>query len=533
MSNFVGRDILYKEKAREMLTRGVDKVAEAVKVTLGPKGHAVVFSKMGKPNFSLDGVTVAKQIRLEDEAENFGAQLAIDIASKSDKKAGDGTTTATILAQSILKQGLKALTAGIDHTRMKKGVDKALEMAKESIKSQSKEVSSKEDLASVATISSRDKEVGRVVAEVVHELGKDAVITVEEGKVVGLFKEMVEGMKLDKGLFSPYFITSRERMNSEFENPYILVTDAVISENDQIYNSLKEVLMSDKREIVIFCSDLKGEALMSLIRNHLEGKIKIAVVKAPGIGDDKQEQLGDIAELVGATYISENTGIKLNDATVNDMGTASRVITDQNETIIVGGKGDIKERVKGIKLEIENVKSEYKKELAEQRLAKLTGQIAVIKAGSLSEQENAELRYRIEDAVRSAKSALEEGIVGGGGMALMLASEEIENDVMENINYDMAFRTGLEIVAEAMQEPARQIILNSGEKPDVVLQKTASEKKGYNANTGEYVDLKEAGIIDPAKVVRTGLENAVSIASMFLITDAVIIDKKEEDKKDE
>lgn len=523
------KDILYSDEARKKLVAGVDKLANAVKVTLGPRGKTVAFER-GTPIFSLDGVTVAKQITLKDRGENMGAQMVIDVARNTDKEAGDGTTTATILAQSILKAGMKALAAGIDHTQMKKGIDAALELAQGFIKRQARPVKTQKDISNVATISSRDREVGDMVAEVVHSLGKDAVITVEESKVMGLFKEMVEGLKLDKGFIAPHFITNSDRGQAVLENPRILVTSQVVSTNEDIYKIMEEVRGTDHRALVVIADTVKGAALPTLIINKLNGILKSVAITAPGIGDDKREQLQDIATLVGANLISEETGMKVEDATLSDLGQAEKVVVGKDYTIIIGGKGkpaEIKKRVALIKQEMKQERADFELMLREKRVAKLTGGVAVIKIGTISEQENMEKRYRIEDAVRSAKSAVEEGIVEGAGMTLYRASQFIE-DKMEK-ERDLSFRTGMEIIKEAIKEPARQIIKNAGSSPDEVLAKI-SKDQGYNSATGEYQELISAGVIDPAKVVRTALSNAVSIASLFLITEALLVDVEE--KKD-
>ena len=527
----MSKTIIYNDNARAALKRGVDKLANAVKVTLGPKGKAVVFER-GTPIFSLDGVTVAREIQLKDQAENMGARLVMDVARKTDKEAGDGTTTATILAQSILSQGIKALSAGIDHTKMKKGMEEALGIAKKTIKDLSIEVSTKQEISDIATISSRDREVGDLIAEIIDNIGKEGVIAVEEGKLVGLYSEIVEGMKLEKGYISPYFITNAERGETVLENPYVLVTSQIISSNQDVMRFLEAVFQSDNRSLFVVADTVKGEALASLVMNKARGIMAIAAVACPGIGDEKREQLKDIAALTGAKFISEEMGQKVEDVDLEDLGQAARIIINKDNTIIIDGKGkkeDIDSRAAQIKKDIELERSEYERERKEERLARLKGGVAVIKVGSVSEAENMERRYRIEDAVKAAKSSLDEGIVPGGGMALVECSKAVQERLSSET--DLSFRVGMEIIAESIIDPARQILLNAGHKPDVVLSKC--EGQGFNSATGEYVDLIKAGVIDPAKVVRCALENAVSVVSMFLIAEAVIINEVEKEKKND
>ncbi len=516
----MSKQVIFNEEAIAKLAKGVNIVANVVKITLGPRGRAVVFNRGVGPTFSLDGVTVAKQIELEDEAEDDGATLVKSVARETDKEGGDGTTTATILTQSILNQGIKVLSAGMDHTKMKQGVDEALDIVRKCIKKMTHKVATKQDISNIATISSRDREVGDMVADIVYKLGQDAVVSVEESNVFGLHSEVVEGLKLDKGYVSPYMITHQERGECILENPYILVTSQVISANQDIVNILNTIFNTEKRSLLIVCDTIKGEALATAIINKMQGRLLVAAIQAPGIGDDKTEQMKDIVSVVGGNFISEELGKKTEDVELSDFGKADRVVIGKNYTIIVGGKGNPKARIALIKTEIKNETSDYKKELRENRLAKLTGGVAVIKVGTISEEENGEKRYRIEDAVRASQSALSEGIVPGAGMTLYLASQEIAKRA--NKELDLSYRAGLKIIEDAIKEPARQIILNTGANPDVILSKCEAEGEGYDSSTGTYVNLLDKGIIDPAKVVRVGLENAVSIASMFLITGAVI-----------
>ena len=529
----MAKELIFGEESREVLARGVKKLATAIRGTLGPRGKAVVFER-GTPIFSLDGVTILKQIFLSDEAENMGAQLARTVAEEKDREAGDGTTTATILVDSILTQGLRALSAGVDHTRMKKGMDEALTIAKKAVRTLSKPIKNSKEVVNVATISSRDPEIGKMVADIFHKLGKDAIVSVEEGKTIGLHTEIVEGMKLNKGFISPYFMTDPTRGEAVIEKANILLTTQIISMNQDIVKILEGVFSrKDPRTLVIIANDVKGEALPTLIINKLQGRLLSVAVKTPGMAEDRMEHLKDIAALTGATVISEETGTKAEDASLDDLGFADRVVITADHTIIIGGHGKKKEMAKRIaylKSSIDRETSEYEKTLKKERLAKLKGGVAVIKAGTISEAENMELRYRIEDAVRSAKSAIEEGVVPGGGMALWEAAKEIEKRIAKES--DLSYRTGLTIVAEAIREPARQIIENAGGEANVVLAQT-NKNLGYNSALGEYQNLLTSGVIDPAKVVRVALENAVSIASMFLITTAVIINEKpkEEEKK--
>uniref|UniRef100_A0A6M3IMH4 Putative chaperonin n=1 Tax=viral metagenome TaxID=1070528 RepID=A0A6M3IMH4_9ZZZZ len=527
----MSKTILFSDDARQSLKRGVDKLANTVKVTLGPRGRVVAFNR-GTPLFSLDGVTVVKQIQLKDEGENIGAQLVIDVASKTDKEAGDGTTTATILAQSILDHGLKALSAGLDHTRMKQGIDEALNICRGVIKKISKPLKTQKELSDVATISSRDRAVGDMVAEIVYKFGKEAAISVEDAKVEGLYKEVVEGMQINKGFISPYMITDQERGEAILDDPLILVTSQSISFFKDLERTLEEVARQ-KKSLLIIADDVRGDALTALIVNKLHGRLLSVAVACPGIGDDRRAQEEDIAVVTGATFISEELGKKVEDVMPDLLGGASRVIINRDSTIIVGGKGnkqDIKNRIAQIKKEIEIEESDYQRELKEQRLARLKGGVAVIKVGSISESENMEKRYRVEDAVRSSKSALEEGIVPGGGMALVRCSEAVQKRLQRET--DLSFRQGLAIIAESIAEPAKQVLLNSGFKPDVILSECARRGQGFNSSTGEYVDLIDAGVIDPAKVVRCALENAVSVVSLFLICDALILNEVDAKEKD-
>jgi chaperonin GroEL len=527
----MAKKVIYREEARRALAAGVSKVADAVRITLGPKGRAVVFNRGVGPIFSLDGVTVAKQIELADEAEADGVELVKAVARETDRAAGDGTTTATILVQSILDQGLRALGLGVDHVGMKAGIDRALETAKKEIAAQAKPVRSRKDVADVATISSRDPEVGECVAGIVDKLGKNAVITVEESKIFGLHNEVVNGMRFEKGYASPWFMTNQERAEAVLEKPLVLVASQVISTNEDVVKILNEVLMSGAKSLLVVADQVKGEALATMILNKIGNRLLVVAVQAPGFGDDKMERLRDIAAVVGATAIEEEAGRKVEDAELKDLGRAERVIVTKDSTTIVGGKGGqaVKKRIAFLKGEIAREKSEYRREQAEGRLAAISGGVAVIRVGTISEEENAEKRYRVEDAVKSAKSAAEEGIVPGGGMALWRAAAKIGLEAEGEKN--LAVRAGLKIVEEAIRAPARQIVDNAGAKGDVVLAEADRTGKGYDSSAHKFVDLVSAGIIDPAKVVRVALENAVSAASMFLITGAVIVEDEEKAEK--
>jgi len=524
------KSILFAEDARNSLQKGVDKVADTVKQTLGPRGKAVVFQR-GKSIFSLDGVTVAKQINLKDKVEQMGAELVIDVAQETDKEAGDGTTTATILVQNILSQGLKALTAGVDHTKLKKGMDMALNVCRSEIKRLSKPIKTKKEISDVATISSREREIGDRVADIVDKLGKDAVISVQEDTVLGVHTEFVEGMRLERGYLAPHFITHPEQAEAILEDPYILLTSSVVSMNNQIYSLLQKIYSTEKKTLLVIADTVKGEALATLVVNKLQGRLNICVVNTPGMGDDKREQLEDFAVLTGATVISEDKAMRVEDAELEHLGRADRVVIGRDSTVIIGGRGKakgLKNRISLIENSIKEEKSDYERELLQARVARLKGGVAVIHVGTISEQENMEKRYRIEDAVKSAKSALEEGVVPGAGMALWQCAKEIEKCMAKET--DFSFRMGLAIVKEAVKEPARLIIKNTGERPDVILYQAEQKGMGYNSATGEFCNLLEAGVLDAAKVVRVALENAVSVVSMFLITEAVIVDEEEEKK---
>lgn len=526
----MSKKIIFGTDARKKLQKGVDKLANAVKVTLGPKGKQVIFERL-VPIFSIDGVTVAKNVELKDKTEAMGCDLVKEVANKTDKEAGDGTTTATILSQELLRQGLKAQASGIDMINVKKGMEKAKDLAVENIKKISKKVTTPKETEDVATIASRDNEIGKMVSDIIEEVGNDAVITVEESKIMGLHKEVVEGMKIDCGYITPYFITNIEKGEAILDEPLVLITSQRITKNDEIVPALEMIAKTAKKSLLIIADDLSGEALATCIINKMQGNINIAAVKASGFGDSKNDQLMDLAIVTGSEYISEELGKRTEDIDQEWLGKAQRVIVSKDSLIIAGGQGKtekIKERIKSIENTVKETKSEYYRELMEKRVSKLKGGVAIIKVGAVSEQESMEKRYRIEDAIRSTQSAVEEGIVIGAGMALYNCSKIILEELKKET--DIAIRVGMEIVANAIQEPAKQIIRNADKNPDAILKEVEITKvEGYNPNTEQFGNLSEMGVIDPAKVVRCALENAMSIVCLFLITGCVLVD--EDNKK--
>ena len=529
----MAKNIVFDEAARQSLKKGIEKVANAVRVTLGPKGANVVLDKgFGAPTITNDGVSIAKEVELEEKLENLGAELVKEAADKTNDVAGDGTTTAIILATSIINNGLKYLTAGANPLSIQRGVNKATKAIIEGLKNISHKVETHSDIVNVATISSRDVEIGNLIAEVIKEVGKDGVVTVEESKTFGLSKEIVKGLQFDRGYVSPYMITNPEKMEAVLEDPYIVITDLKISAIGEILPLLDKILQTGKKDILIIADDITGEALATLIVNKLRGILNVVAVKAPGFGDTRKEQLTDIAIVTGGKVISEELGLKLDKANMEDLGQARRVVIDKDKTTIVEGKGDkeeIDKRVKQIKKELEITESEFDKEKLQERLAKLAGGVAVIKVGAPTEVEQKEKQNRVDDAVRATKAALEEGIVPGGGVALLRTLDNLSkvefNDEDEKI--------GAEIVRKALEEPLRQIATNAGVNGDVVLEevKKRNGNEGFNAQTLEYTDMFKAGIVDPTKVTRSALENAVSVAGMFLTTRAVVYEipeKKEQ-----
>lgn len=533
----MSKQILFNEQARLALKRGVDKLADAVKVTLGPRGRAVVLEKSyGAPVVTLDGVTIAKDIELEDKIENIGAELVKEVASKTNDVAGDGTTTATLLAQVFIRDGIKAVTAEIDPVRLRKGMDIAYQKTLTALHAISKPIKGKEEVAQVATISSRDADIGNLIADVIYQVGKDGVVTVEQSQTLGLSKEIVEGLQFDKGYISQYMITNPERMEAVLENPHVLVTDKKISSISELLPVLEKLVQAGKKELVIIADEVEGEALATLIVNKLRGIFHVLAVKAPGFGDRRKEMLQDIATVVGAEFISEDVGRKLDSVEVSSLGQASRVIANKDNTTIVGGRGDktqIEARVAQIKAQLQKTESEFDREKLQERLGKLSGGVAVIKVGAATEVEQKEKQHRIEDAVAATRAAIEEGIVPGGGVALARAAQTVELEIKKELSDQPSELLGARIIVHGLYEPIKQIAQNAGSNGEVVLNTILGGKDdyGFNAATGNYENLIAAGVIDPTKVTRTALQNAVSVASLFLIIEAVVADiPKKEDK---
>ncbi len=527
----MAKEIIFDIDSRNGLKRGVDALANAVKVTLGPKGRNVVIGKaFGGPQVTKDGVSVAKEIELEDALENMGAQMVKEVASKTSDLAGDGTTTATVLAQAIVKEGLKNVTAGANPLDLKKGIDKAVASILEDLEKQSEIVGNKIDkIKQVASISANnDESVGDLIAKAFDKVGKEGVITVEESKGTDTYVDIVEGMQFDRGYLSPYFITDADKMITDLETPYILLYDKKISTMKDLLPVLEPVAQSG-RPLLIIAEDVDGEALATLVVNKLRGSLKIAAVKAPGFGDRRKAMLEDIAILTGGTVISEERGFTLENTTIDMLGTAERVTMDKDNTTVVNGHGDaeaIKARVNQIKAQIETTTSDYDKEKLQERLAKLAGGVAVLYVGAASEVEMKEKKDRVDDALHATRAAVEEGIVAGGGVALIRTKPIL--DKIKTLNADEA--TGVQIVARAIEEPLRQIVENAGSEGSVVVAKVLDGKKdfGFNAKNGEYVQMLKAGIIDPKKVTRIAIENAASVAGMILTTECALVDIKEE-----
>ena len=526
----MAKDIEYGKSARDGLERGIDKLANAVKVTLGPKGRNVVLDKSyGAPTITNDGVTIAQEIELEDRFENMGAQLVKEVATKTNDVAGDGTTTATVLAQAIIKEGLKNLAAGANPVVLNKGLKKASNEVVSYIKESSKEVEDKKAIEQVGTISSADPEIGKFIADAMEKVGNDGVITVEESKTTDTYLDVVEGMQFDKGYLSPYMATDNEKMVADLDDPYILVTDKKISNIQEILPLLEEIVQSSK-PLLIIADDVEGEALTTLVLNKLRGTFNVVAVKAPGYGDRRKEMLEDIAILTGSKVISEDLSMELKEATIEDLGSAKKVKVDKDHTVIVEGKGDkdaLSERVEKIKGQIELSDSEYDKEKFQERVAKLAGGVAVINVGAATETEMQDKKYRIEDALSATRAAVEEGIVAGGGTVLIEAIKKVEA-LEEKLENDE--KTGAKIIAKALEAPLRQIVENAGMDGSVVLEnvKKSDKNNGYDAYDDEYVDMFEKGIVEPTKVTRSALENATSIASMILTTEAAVADIPEE-----
>ena len=522
--------IAFDEEARRGLESGMNKLADAVRVTLGPKGRNVVLSKKwGAPTITNDGVSIAKEIELEDPYERIGAELVKEVAKKTDDVAGDGTTTATVLAWSMVHEGLRNVAAGANPISMKRGIEAAVEAAVASIKALAKVVDSKEQIAQVASISAADTEIGQMISEAIDKVGKDGVITVEESQTFGMEMDLVEGMRFDKGYISPYFATDTDRMEASLDDPYILlVANKITAVRDML--PILEKVMQGGRPLVIIAEDIEGEALATLVVNKIRGTFKSVAVKAPGFGDRRKAMLQDIAILTGGQVISEEVGLKLENATMDLLGRAKKVVITKDETTIIEGSGpeaDIKGRISQIKTEIDNTDSDYDREKLQERLAKLSGGVAVLKVGAATEVELKEKKHRIEDAVSTTKAAIEEGVVPGGGVALLRAQDAVEK-VMATLQGDEA--TGARMVARSLSAPLKQIAENAGMEGGVVVEKVKSMKgnEGFNAANGEYTDLVKLGVIDAAKVTRSALQNAASIAALFLTTEAVIADKPEE-----
>ncbi len=528
----MAKQIEFREDARKRLKIGADKLADAVKVTIGPKGRNVVLDKgFGVPTITNDGVTIAKEIELEDRIENLGAEIVKEVAEKTNDVAGDGTTTAVVLAQAIIAEGLKNVAAGANPLALKRGIEKGVERVVSELGKIAKKITTKEEIAQVATISAESKEIGSLIAEVVEEVGKDGVITIEESKTFNLQKEIVKGLQFDRGYVSPYMITDAERMEAVYEDPYILITDKKITSLNEILPILEKIAQSGKKELVIISEDIEGDALATLVVNKLRGTFNTLAVKAPGFGDRKKEMLGDIAYVTGAEVISEETGLKLENIDLSKLGSARKIVSTKENTTIIEGKGNkenIAARIKQIKTEYEAAESDFDKEKLKERLAKLAGGVAVIKVGAATEVEQKAKQHKTEDALAATRAAVEEGIVPGGGVALLRATLALDEVLAEGDE-----KTGINILKRALEEPIRQISQNAGVDGAVVVQKVREGKDGFgfNADTLAYEDLLKNGIVDPTKVVRSALQNAASAAGMFLTTECVVAEKPEEKKK--
>jgi chaperonin GroEL len=522
--------ITFTEDARRALERGMDQLANAVRITLGPKGRNVVLEKKwGAPTITNDGVSIAKEIELEDPEEKIGAELVKEVAKKTDDVAGDGTTTATVLAHSMVKEGLRNVAAGANPMSLKRGIEQAVDRAVEAIKNQAKEIEDKDEIAHVAAISAGDSEIGEQIAEAMDKVGKDGVITVEESQTFGMELDLVEGMRFDKGYISPYFITDPERMEAVLEEPYVLLANSKISAVKDLLPILEKVMQSGKA-LVVICEDVEGEALATLVVNKIRGTFKSVAVKAPGFGDRRKAMLQDMAILAGGQVISEEVGLKLENIQLDMLGRARKVVVTKDETTIVEGGGsesEIKGRINQIKAEIEKTDSDYDREKLQERLAKLAGGVAVIKVGAATEVELKEKKHRIEDAVQTTKAAVEEGIVPGGGVALLSAQP-----MLDKLDLEGDEATGARLVRKALEDPLKQIAENAGLEGGVVVERVRGEKAGtgLDASTGEYSDMLKAGIVDATKVTRSALQNAASIAALFLTTEAVVAEKPEKEK---
>jgi chaperonin GroEL len=524
------KELKFNEDARRSLERGVNILADAVKVTLGPKGRYVVLDKkFGAPTITNDGVTIAREIEVEDVFENQGAQLVREVATATNDVAGDGTTTATVLAQAIVREGMKNVAAGANPMALKRGVESAVDAVVENLKTQSKDVSGREDIARIATVSSREREIGDVIADAIEKVGKDGVVNVEEGQTLGLELEFTEGMQFDKGYLSPYMITDPERMEAVLEDPYILIANSKIGAVKDLLPVLEQVIQSGK-PLLIVAEDVEGESLATIVVNKLRGTFQAVAVKAPGFGDRRKRMLEDIAILAGGEVITEEMGLKLENTKLSQLGRARRVVVDKDTTTIIDGAGEtdaIKGRIKQLKSEIENTDSDFDREKLQERLAKLSGGVAVVKVGASTETEMKEKKHRVEDALQAARAALEEGQVPGGGVALINAADTVKDDVLGKLEGDE--RTGAQIIIRALEEPLRQLSYNAGLEGSVVVQQVRGAEKGFglNVETNEVEDLLKSGIGDPTMVTRSALQNAASIAKNILTTEAVVAEAPE------
>jgi chaperonin GroEL len=527
----MAKQFLFDEEARRALEKGANTLADAVRITLGPKGRNVVLDKKyGSPTITNDGVTIAREIDVEDPFENMGAQFVKEVATKTNDIAGDGTTTATVLAKAIIHEGLRNVAAGANPIMIKRGIDKTVEIAVQEIKKLSKEVSDKESIANVASISSADREIGNIIADAMEKVGKDGVITVEESKTLGTILEVVEGMQFDKGYISPYMVTDAERMEAVLDDPYILITDSKISNMKGILPILEKIAQTSK-PLLIIAEDIEGESLATLVVNKIRGTLNCVAVKAPGFGDRRKEMLADIAVVTGGQLISEELGLKLENTELKMLGTAHQVKVNKEESIIIGGKGDtkeIKKREAQIRTQIEETTSDYDREKLQERLGKLVGGVAVIKVGAATETELKEKKHRVEDALSATKAAVEEGIVAGGGTVLLNIIP-----ALQKLKYEGDQQIGVEIIIKALVTPTKQIADNGGYEGSVIVEKLKSKEKGigFDVTAGEFVDMIKVGIVDPAKVTRSALQNAASIGGMILTTECLITDKPEEKKE--
>lgn len=527
----MAKQFLFDEEARRALERGANTLVDSVKITLGPKGRNVVLDKkFGSPTITNDGVTIAREIEVEDAFENMGAQFVKEVATKTNDIAGDGTTTATVLAQEIIHEGLRNVAAGANPIMVKRGIDKTVEVAVEEIKKLSKEVSDKESVANVASISAADREIGNIIADAMEKVGKDGVITVEESKTLGTTLEVVEGMQFDKGYISPYMVTDAERMEAVLDDPYILITDAKINNMKGLLPILEKIAQTGK-PLIIIAEDVEGEALATLVVNKIRGTLNCVAVKAPGFGDRRKEMLADIAVVTDGQLISEELGLKLENAEIKMLGTAHQVKVNKEETIIVGGKGDtkeIKKREAQLRTQIEDTTSDYDREKLQERLGKLVGGVAIIKVGAATETELKEKKHRVEDALSATKAAVEEGIVAGGGAVLLNVIP-----VLQNLKLEGDQQIGVKIIIKALEAPTRQIATNGGYEGSVIVEKLKGKENdiGFDVITGEFTDMIKRGIVDPAKVTRSALQNAASIGGMILTTECLITDIPEEKKE--